>query len=728
MSPHVVANWGVGLTFLRVSPGREVAVARRLASNGDAYWCFGHYDLLHIQPIRETHPLPESPQDVNVSQAVQLYSTAWQDPEPTPDFDDWPSSSAGTVSLLKLDHHLVQERGLQFELDCRECISGNFSRHVLTSLGHSELIVFQFGDNIADLLDRITKLTSYTERDLPNKSAERTGTRPLFAKSFTTALVSVKKILEPGAFEDLQGNIRPTLHLSCQPGAERSVLATAYETLTAEAVHTYGRYDLTLDIKRPVSASTYLKGLLDLRKAVPTNVLYQTVTELEGTVCEPAKEPTTYAPESPSEAKETAAQLQTIYADHNLDIILRKMVAQFHGLYLACEADQYTSTEFRDMRGFIGYLGFQYTKIVDARRDEDSDAEFNLINSIEQELQIATRALYQRYASIEAHLQGAPVPIFTTALGFNRVIAAASAIISDVYNSSFLPSRNLKWEGFVAFDDSGNQYSRGDVYTLQSAHVLSPLLWRQLTHEIGHGAVEALGLSILDDDRIEHFLEPLSLATPSLAFGHHAYVNLFWEIFAHFFDKGYFHPEEPTQDFLADLWESWLAVPNVWVNKDFYLLRSLLVALFPKQTELRDASTDREKMLALIRTVRVDMVSLLKKRDGRFNEFVQEIEVQDRWQAIEGIAFSVGIEFLLTACFPVFDKELKGRIWRRDDDANAQAKIIARGEIVTDEIANPLRTLQVLQHDLKSTDFRASLALIISLSADFRNRQADKRA
>ena len=553
----------------------------------------------------------------------------------------------------------------------------------------------------------------------------------MFIKALTTPLISFEYVLEPGDYGLLEGDVRPRLRLSCEPGAEERVLAGFPTDLRAEACHSYGRYDLTITYDQPIAASEYLKMLMEFRRSAPAEVVYQTVTEFEGAACFPTslagEEKPSFGPREEAPLSEPVSLVQTLnpfLTESLLPENLRRVLGDFVARYLACEADQYISTEYRDMRGLMKYLIKQLKGAMDDAKAAEAGSRtdfFARVNVLEQLLELASAALYQRYASVEAHLEGVSFPLFAPFAGFNRVIAAASAIVSDVYNSALLAERNLIWEGFVCFAEAGFQHVQGDIYTIPVSDGLAPLRWEPLTHEVSHGAVDALSLDVLKEGRLQEFMDGIARDWER-PWGVGAPVDLLGEFFAHWFDKVYFHPDVTTEEFVRYLWSSWIDVPIVWASKWRYLLRSLLMFSLADRARLKATADDRESRKAFIRECRVNMTELVRQETEQFSTYTSDVDDAD-WEFVQDRVWTLGLPFLLERCVPTFDRSLLDHVTREDDEAQSQAQRLASGEVITRELANPLRLLHHLRASTSSAQVAPAMALIISLANDFRQKQ-----
>jgi len=710
MGPYTIANWGVVLNFLRVRPGSEknvVARLRRADPQSRFYWCFGHYDILHLKLIEGSSHLPSPPSDPDIYQAVLLTTLGWQGPFCTPHLGDWPEPSGATVTLLKLNPAALEEVGMELELQTLGYLSDNISPYTLASLGHSEIVMFRLGGDLSVLLEGVTGTSTLTVADvLRDRRGTECGSRSLFTKSHTIPLASFRRVVHTGEFNELRGMIEPVLRISCRPGAEPGVVQSLPADPAFDTAHVYGRYDLRIRYRFPVLAGDYLRSLLEFRGSMAnTTDLHQTVTDLfrgNDGLRQQSSDGLPIKPIAPqgSEAFKSAAILRSYLRNLNLPENLRRMLAEFEARYVACEADQYVSTEYRDMQGFIHHLA---ARLAEALRDLEKGRYthfHNRINDLESQLGVATDALYQRYASVEAHLQGVSFPVFASSVGLNRVIAAASRIVQRVYDHAFLARYGTIWEGYVCFWDGSFRCAAGDIHSFPADKALAPLAWDALTHELGHGAWRA------------------SQSRPRMT------ERLLREVFAQWFDFHYFHPELSAAQFVLRAWRSWIKVPRVWLDKRHYLLRSLLVYCLSEKQSLRDALGDRYKVVPFVRGLRERMVNMLTESVPGFDQYVSGSSPEIDWLWIEGTAVKSGMPFLLDQCEDTHDPYLRGRINRGTGKADRQAEQILLGRVVTGGIGNPLRVIKTLASLTDADNFAVSMALIFSLAYDFRSAQA----
>jgi len=728
LEAYTLADWGLDAAFMRIRPGSEDRLStwlrRRHERGSRLFKCFGHYDMVQISATISFSELSSLHADADILQVCRLGALAWESPFASRKPEDWPEWSAATLTLLKLHPDAVESRGLEFELATLRHTAAIPGSNVFSSLGHSEVVLLLQGDDLEALLRQVTLLITETAvSDILVTNEPRVDDASAFVRSLTFPLVSYERVFDRGRYDELKGEAAPKLRIACQPGAEDKIAAALPEQMRQLARHTYGRFDVAVTSTAKLPLAEFLESLIEFRKAFSYgDALYATHTEFDCEPLAPGSGKYSDARREPKGPREILPDFAELLGNGQIPLHLRAAVADFLGRYLACEADQYLASEFRDMIGFVRYVHRLLTQFVAHLDDRRADRAFLIQDILEQLLELGSVGLYQRYATIEAHLEGVPYPPFSSTVGSNRVIAAASCIPLFAYSEGLRPAGDASaWDGFACFSDRGFQNSPGEILTYASWTLLDPTAWMTITHEIGHGAYDALKLTVIEPSAIDRFYQALQKAP---AFESLKRSDLFWELFAHWFDYRYFHPHTSVGEFITEVWQSWIDVPMVWEQKGGYLFRSFLVYLTDQPAALAATAEEPEQRRKYLDEALQRMLTALGDKVERFDQYMLTVTEQQLTDVREAAFYSLDV---YVDCETTFRKEVYDALTAHHEDAKRQAELLSSRIVVLDHVRNPIAVLLSLRRSQggRPCSLGVAGAVILTFCYDFKRRQRE---
>lgn len=739
-----LANWVCQLNFFRVCPGSDKEARASLENGtqaGDSsrhYKCFGHYDLVQIsykgQP--SSARMYGSPY---ILQSVSLPLFPWSNNLITKQTIGWLDNAPLVLLVLfKLHPIVIRDLGLKGELAALHYLASRLGQDrtsIFTSLGHNEVVAIIKGNNFRDLLSCVAKIRDHASiGDVFGSGSMGFGSinnkdMPAFVNTTSFPLVSYELVLDTGNYQLLQGNVRPVLMIRCQPGSDKALIA-GLPTGDKVAFECFGKEDILVMYSDEVALADFTKQIVTLRESWRDHPgLCDTSTYLLGGYETAEEQKPTLHPEvrlsMPDECAHAIGSLSFALESDWLGKDTKVQLEQFLNRFANCAADVYVSAEYADMLGFLHFLETLLRRIESqfaVHHHQEAQIEKDVLSGL---LNLANNALHQRYAGIEAHLEGVPSPLFTATEGVNRVILAAGEIPMYVLNEVLVNERNGElWPGFVMFSEIYSyQAFQGDILSYPIRALLDPLgSWTTITHEISHFAFVLLNFK-------GHILDALEKMTEGLrkhpAYPRAGFLQIVWELFAHWYDFRYFYGGEDIHYFIKDLWRGWLQVPTVWVKKKEYLVRSLLMYLYSEREELAAKATSKSKYKLYIKSRFTQMMGYLIDEIREMPSFMNEVKPKDiRATIIDAFYFS-GIFEIFESRF--FNEHIYNQLNSGYSDLQKHIRLLENGEVITGEIENPKALLFSLVKKLRGqgtlSPMNTQVAIILSFANDYRRRQ-----
>jgi hypothetical protein len=717
-----------------------------LGSKNDAqdqgyYKCFGHYDIvkLSLRGPSPEHTFNISP---NVLQCISLFGIRWSDPSISKPLPEWLADAPLILLVLfKLHPSLLSNYGLKGEMRVLQYLAHQLQSadaNLMTSLGHSEVLAFLKGEDLSTMLRTVAKIRDEATigdvfQDNHSLSGNKASPLPAFAKSTSFPLISYELVLDGNHFDRVRGLVKPVVTIRCQPGSDEAIASSLRKHAIGQALECYGKEDILLWFQEGMEIGDFTSKIMSFREDWRDHPgLYSTLTFFLG------------VPEHETERRESVPDEASLSVPVSCQEVLNRLAAVVEGDWLedsvvgevvsfanrlsSCAADPYICVEFGDMLGFTEYLVSLLTTMKDDIQKGEYDSSERAKGILLDQIHTANEALYQRYSGIEAHLEGVPFPPFFSHAGINRVVLAAADFPFFAINEGFAKVRDDRyWPGFVTFSESSPfQVLNAEILSFPSRSLFAPVdEWPTISHEISHIAERVLKFREHTEPSFKDLIRRLR-GQPF--FTEREMLQLWDEMFAHWFDFCYFFEAKDIDYFIEQLWVGWLKVPMVWRGKDRYLLRSLLMYIWGRYQKFVETSKGRKERQEFIKSCYSDMVKRLGAKSQRFQQFMAAIKLDDEEHVLRGA-------FWLSGVFRTFEifKELsiENGLYQRLNvpyqNLEQHLNLLENGKVVCDEIPNPKTLLFQLKERLlrKGVDIhpRVSLAVILTLSNDYRRRQ-----
>ncbi len=579
--PARIANWGIELAFIRTKVGSEFQVAKSIAKTRDGRRChffgtYGYFDLVAIRPIRKVDMPYLVLLDEAIAESAPFRFFADQETHSQKAFENdlklWP---AAVLTFAKIHNPPLRQNGGEARWEAARRVRKTFpDTHVFLSMGYSELLLVSGGEDLAQLLARVTEL-----RRLRN---QKSRTMPLFAKTTTFPLISCSKVHSSKSYGKLKGEVDPVITGSCEPAFENLIVGRSKDT-KLYARNVYGKSDFLLAWKEPVSVAKLAAFLSGLRgKWGKAGVLSKTTTYIETSLSPRELEKEKALPGLPRPSRQPS--LMTKKEQKKLFELIRKV--ESHALRAAlsdltlrlsaCLSDPQLGPLFRDMANTFPFM-FSLVEHLAPGKSVKSDASF----TAERIAHLARSAINQRYAGLEYHPETLAHTHLPLLCDIRTIVAAASCIPAHIFGR-LIPGESASaiWSGFVLFGgEASPQILDQSILALPPASLFNPVEeWWKITHETAHAVFKSLDVyKKLPDGHKQHLVDAL----PEDLIDDYHLIN---ELFANWFDWKYIFQGD-TNFYLQMIWRSWIRLPVIHKSKSQYLARSFAVFICPRLGE-----------------------------------------------------------------------------------------------------------------------------------------------
>jgi hypothetical protein len=411
--------------------------------------------------------------------------------------------------VLQLNHALLSEHGRLSEaydpsliMSLSTVLSSGVATDVALypTLRAQEYVCFFGGPSIDELLKRADSLRMVPASFIESWKGECAN---LFGSLETLPLV---RYGPDGALpaSTLKGDIQPILFLGCRPGAE-STVGRAWRSKHTSVRHAFGRSDLVVEWKKPVSAASFVQQVVAERKHARTScdLLFTSTTlslEESDLYSDLADE------ESPASSEGTEAEHRPDLAE--IDDFMKRIInmsesspeadaflAELQAVILECRStlarlDRSNSTE---IEAFLHVTLEVADEIMNGSRALE-DTEAGERTKLEERLSSLKTALAQRAPRGRVAASGLSSALSANDGYYGRVLQAAAFIpmsLHDLCTRHLPPSLHDwkgDWLGFIEFGERlGPNAHEGEVIELPRYFVFTPFEnWWMISHEAWH--------------------------------------------------------------------------------------------------------------------------------------------------------------------------------------------------------------------------------------------------
>ncbi len=710
-----IANWGVELALIRTKVGAEFRVAETLGGTADGCRFFGTYGYFDLAVLRcisllNTPYLVLLDREITESAPFRFFAehTNHSRTQFENDLDRWP---VAILCLAKIQESALREQNagdIRWQAAAR--VRATFpDGHVFFGLGYSEILLIAGGDNLPELLAKVTRL-----RELRRPQASL----PLFAKTTTFPLLSCSLVHSSEAYQKIKGKIEPVITGTCEPAVEQQI-ASAIQGRGLVIKNVYGKSDFLLSWPNPVTLAQLAAFLTEFRREWgEAGGLTRTTTYLETTLGGEGGELARKAPK-PRVAQPRPTGLMTPRDEKRLfrqlsEIESRPLRAALSDLILrlsACASDCRLGPHFMDMANTFPFMSslVGHLKKGDPR---ESEAAF----TAEAVAHIARVAINQRYAGLEFHPETLAHSHMPLLCDIRTIVAAATCVPRHIFDH-LLPGKTASqtWSGFVVFGgESSPQFLHQGVLALPPASLFTPVEeWWKITHEAAHAVFKALEVY---NHIPKLYRAHVAAALPNDLIDDYHLIN---ELFANWFDWKYIFQSD-TKFYLERIWTSWIRLPIVQKSKAQYLARSFAVFICPRLAEFGRTFDRRwvETGLPWMRSRWEEFRRVLQEVPTAKEYFAEitDVELRNTFDLVRHTSHI--IRFFDTSFETVTGTTgLYRRLHPQYSRLEKHIKMLLSGKVITNQIPDPCRLHLELLKRLHGSSFKLSteIAYLFSL-------------
>jgi hypothetical protein len=704
-----LAKWGIELGFLRTKVGKEFELVERMLEAGGAktafFGTYGYFDLLAIRCLSDLAAPSLVPLDRDVIESAPFRFFGIDDARSPQDFlDEINGWHAGIAVFAKINPIHFQKSPVQFRFEAASFLRAKLpGAHVFFGLGFSELLALVGGDDLPELLSRVTGLRNPTVES----SDGAPGNEPLLVRTTTYPLVSYANVHLSEQYGKLKGKVHPIVTISCDPRVETRIVASLPPNMYSR--NSFGESDLVLYWKSSqegIAFSEFAEYLTKIRKeTLSDGLVAKTTTYLETQRVTPTSAPTSEIRQGDSGYlldKELFDVLNQIKPD-----ALKASVADLVLRLSACLGDQNLEADYRDMARTFEFIE---TNAIAAAGNDELEAKIAGL-ALTDAADLARSAINQRYAGLETHpetLAHSQSPLLCDI----RTIVLASSCLPGFLLENLDANKRLPeiWAGYVLFGHFATpQLFPQNILAIPSTSIYRPIeQWWRITHEVAHAV-----FTLLTERRpllakhLERMGEIYGDDMAEIAVG---------EFFAHWFDWKYVFQGD-VRFLLRHTWRVWLPLPIVLQRKAQYLLRAFTLLLYDRINRLVGEwkrSYD-DGLVVLIRESWDEYRQILEDIPD-MKEYLSDVTEDTINKIILDARGAIPTLFFFERVFEAYFK-VEGLSERLNPPYPTIAEHVQRiqlGGVVTDPIPNPCK-LQIELMKLDNPTLQAEIAYIMTL-------------
>jgi hypothetical protein len=721
-----IATWGVELSLFRTAVGKEFEIVRRLRRlqpTRDAvfFGAYGYFDLAAIRCLEDLSDPSLLPLDCDIVEASPFRFFGDIENHSKMDFlkalKRWKTAIA---VFFKITPTVFLHSPNRIRWQAARFLRDNFpGSHVFFGLGFSEIFLLVGGNNLPQLLNRVTNFRIDPQKQHAiTRQLRIADADTFFLKTASFPFVSHEKIHKKCQYNQLRGKIYPVVTLSCDPASERRIIRMLPPGL--EVRNSYGDTDLICYWKRQkVPFAEFAATLTKIRDlGGPVNGFRKTTSYLETqSPVQPPQYQSPFRPVNKVISRKPLSDIETM-GSHLIEKMISRLVSRIEPPSLrasitdlclrmfSCLSDPHLESAYLDMENTIPYLLSLFSAAsergVPTARKREARFELSFL------CDLARIAINQRYAGIETHpetLAHSQSPVLSD---IRSLISAASSLPHFIFTNIFPRFHKDKiWSGYVIFGTTySHQWYPQDILALPSNAITDPVSeWWKLTHETAHAVYRLLEMK---ERRIPNSL--YELVKDGFNGTSVDATHVLQEVFANWFDWRYMFKRD-TSFFLESIWKSWLELPVVLQKPLQYLVRTFTLFLANNLEKYhRIYEAESEKMLQnYLMQCWQRFVACISRNVSGFKTLADQLTYKDLLDIFDQATILVSVVYffddkLETSCHI---EGLSKRLNPAYPNISRHLRSLERGEVITDFIPNPCK----LQFELLRRSRRRPISL-----------------
>lgn len=549
----VADNMGYKVSLLRVTPGKEAAVAEQLKSSivKDSneppiamLKLFGRFDICAIYKTRDYLDGPSKFGPIHgIRGANKINAFHWLSPGEQSGLSvEKHKGDVWALSFFRFNESVIKQRGLHLELflarDWYHYIPPDVSLDVLGTTGWAELLLLIRGSRFKHIT---AALSSVNQQLITLQNRERTilpaKTLSILGIDFELTLGNKRRALIARLNEPFkQGTgVFPRLQVTCPPAAMKAVMERG-RSCFGKGAEVLGATDFSFLPKRS-NWGQFIANVLDLRTKLPGKI-YSTSVSILFTPKALVDVPYEFPKRDLLRMPKPNSRCITRWGP-TLEHRLRNLYFSLSNLM----GDPLIGDCFEGLRLMAERRLPEILKEFDTKDQDQRDLLYELVDLVAYGTEERAHGAFLSLENLESSLS-------PTKGGIQRILAAAGTIPRSLLGRV----RKEPWHGFVvAGYHNENFSSHCGILNLPFEYLFTPDQWCGLFHEVGHTAFCDKNFYNMDGEEMSKLLRRIAPYRPGDDSQFFKWKELAWEIGADMFDL-YFCYGTDLVSYLRNIW------------------------------------------------------------------------------------------------------------------------------------------------------------------------------
>ena len=728
-------------SFLQVDVGSETAVVEQLKNSGHTsiFKVFGRYDILSLFDIQdfEDEKIYSSCDGVRITRALTAYSFITKI-YTSPDIYQWSrdASVIGFVSL-ELDKWLYSPESpsgsvltaITILIDKLNNIASenNLDIAIYGGYGRAELYAIVKTSMLDDIWFFTGECRNLICANCFDKYDKDDANLPVFVRTRTTPCISYNNIkyeVKDVAVTSVEGECTGSIIVNCPSGFENYIPEYFPKDKKYSYAGLMGDDDGAIFTNGKKSTKEFLEDILNFRfkwgelhnAPIITRTYLQDINIIKN-------EQTTRKINDVQSYKVNYKILQI-----NIPPILQKnnpklsnRIKTFLYNLNSCSGNRSYQAVVLCIENYIDYIQQQIDVYRDLSGLNQHIAESKLLEAIET----AENGLAQRIdSSFEASYLDHKIPLPFGDGIFSSLVAIEQLInhIFEVWSSCNPDYKGrAKANGFPTFNDAtGFGVRWGETINLPLVAIYDPCdskgNWNTLTHEISHAIYTRLNFLNVHEDKLKE-IHKSKFKNRSINMNYDdVYEDQVFELFAHWYDYYHFY-DCNINEYIRQVWLSWLQIPIVHVNFSEYFFRSMFVYFSDNIEKIYSCPMQKnssEKIRDVLQSLWDEHIKCIKDQVVNFPAVYLEEKILPVKKNIITLFYAY-IDIL-----KLFEKykndDFRIKINEKYDEFELHRDNVINGQLILSGVVNPYVIVkEIISNKLDNGDLRTATAMIMTL-------------
>lgn len=592
------------LKLIRSAVGKENELVETLQNKNPAnlyYKIFGTYDILEVSVLDELEDAIRINSDYRILNINTITAFCFNSQRKT-FVNSIKNSVCSSLILIKLQDCIFNKRGIRgISSIAKNFMLPDFEAYPLIGFGYYEILVWLPSDNFEDIFKYLSLIRSKKIKECIHSCFEKDKQKSQIIDSITIPCVSYNKIITPGDFHLLKGNIKPVMKVKCSPGNEgflsKKVSGKCYDLL--------GQNDIMISWPNKIELSEYIKTLLDFRKENTENTIFDTITNIISTeLIADKSSDSTEIPLTDPPIPAIYEQIEELGKIEGVKHFLLSEVINTVGVINAHIGNKtFGESGFDILRSLFVYLNGLINSYAKNAEGDDKQAMAIVENLLYTYIKCLRAKITQQYSNkgYTDTYDALSAPPYSGSLF--KILKAMSLIPEQLFYIISKSKRPRKledkkesaldpfivnsyneyaypWQGFLFLDvtEGYRIFQQGEIIAAPYKDIFNFINWITLSHEVAHAYYVRIEFEVLESE----YLNKLSARMQNFQTDRkkEEYKSLrddmIFELFAHWFDYKHFFNGD-FEFYIWSIWRTFNDIPRVHKYKVEYWVRCLFV-------------------------------------------------------------------------------------------------------------------------------------------------------